>query len=236
MGPSEKKRAAIYLRVSTGHQDASVQRPQVEEMLKSRGYSVTIVYEDVESGAVARRAGWDRCLADAACRKFDVIGVAALDRVHRSMSACIGAILQTDRLGVPILSVREPWLDTTDSPVRSLLIAIFGWVAEQDRAVIRSRTLAGLAKARKAGKRLGRPKAEIDLVRARAMYSEGAGLRKVARALGIGASTLSRALRADDQLRGRQPPHGGDDAGGSECADDGGPAGPLQVRETTLAA
>jgi len=187
------KRAAIYVRISTEHQHLSVQRPQVEEMLAARGYRVVAIYEDVESGAVARRPGWDHCLKDAAKKKFDAIGVWAIDRVHRSMSGVVGAILHLDRLGVPLMSVREPWLDTGDSPVRPLLVAIFGWVAEQERAQIRARTLAGLAKARKAGKRLGRPKAEIDLVRARAMYSAGAGLRTVAKSLGVGASTRSEA-------------------------------------------
>jgi putative DNA-invertase from lambdoid prophage Rac len=70
----------------------------------------------------------------------------ALDRFHRSMLGSVQDVLELDRLGVPILSVREAWLDTS-GPVRSLLIAIFGWVAEQERARLIERTKAGLERA-----------------------------------------------------------------------------------------
>ena len=52
---------------------------------------------------------------------------------------------ELDRLGVRVLSARESWLDT-DSPVRPLLVAIFGWVAEQERARLIERTKAGMAR------------------------------------------------------------------------------------------
>ncbi|MBF5046406.1 recombinase family protein [Aggregicoccus sp. 17bor-14] len=74
------------------------------------------------------------------------------------MPGAINTVLGLDRLGVPVVSVREPWLDNT-GPVRSLLVAIFGWVAEQERSRLIERTRAGLARARAQGKRLGRPRA-----------------------------------------------------------------------------
>jgi hypothetical protein len=36
-------------------------------------------------------------------------------------------VLDLDHVGVQVVSVREPWLDTS-GPVRSLLVAIFSWV------------------------------------------------------------------------------------------------------------
>jgi hypothetical protein len=45
------------------------------------------------------------------------------------------AVLDLDRCGVQVVSVRETWLDT-GSAVRPLPIAIFGWVAEQERVTI----------------------------------------------------------------------------------------------------
>jgi DNA invertase Pin-like site-specific DNA recombinase len=47
------------------------------------------------------------------------------------MTGAINTVLELDRLGVRVISVRESWLDT-DSPVRPLLVAIFGWVSEQE--------------------------------------------------------------------------------------------------------
>jgi hypothetical protein len=49
-------------------------------------------------------------------------------------------------------SVQEPWLDT-GGPVRELLIAIFSWIAEQERARLIERTNAGLDRAKRKGVR-----------------------------------------------------------------------------------
>ena len=54
--------------------------------------------------------------------RFKSLVVWSLDRLHRSMVRAIQAVLELDRLGVQVVSVREPWLDTT-GPVRSLLVA-----------------------------------------------------------------------------------------------------------------
>jgi hypothetical protein len=72
------------------------------------------------------------------------------------MVSNLQAVLDLDRCGVQVVSIREPWLDT-GSAVRPLLIAIFGWVAEQERVTIVARTKAGLERARRSGARLGRP-------------------------------------------------------------------------------
>ena len=48
------------------------------------------------------------------------------------MTGKLTDVLELDRIGVQVISVRESWLDT-GSPVRTLLIAIFSWVAEQER-------------------------------------------------------------------------------------------------------
>ena len=92
-----------------------------------------------------------------------------------------------------VVSVRESWLDT-GSPVRSLLIAIFSWVAEQERARLIERTKLGLDRARRQGTRLGRPRARVNFDRARELRAEGRTLREVAAELGVGAATLHRAL------------------------------------------
>lgn len=79
------------------------------------------------------------------------------------MVGCIQTVLELDRLGVPVLSVREGWLDAS-GPVRSLLVAILGWVAEQERARLIERTKAGLERARRQEKRLGRaPASQVIL-------------------------------------------------------------------------
>src|SRR5512137_2557985 len=149
------KRAAVYLRVSCDRSTVENQRIAVEQMAVSRGFEAA-VYEEVES-AVKHRPVLERMLADARAGRIQAVAVVALDRLHRSMTGAINTVLEFDRLGVQVMSVRESWLDTS-GPVRPLLVAIFGWVAEQERATLVERTRAGLERARREGKRLGRPR------------------------------------------------------------------------------
>jgi len=116
------------------------------------------------------------------------------------MVGSIQTVLELDRIGVPAISVREPWLDMT-SPVRPLLIAIFGWVAEQERARLIERTKAGLDRARRQGKRLGRPPASAVLLHAaRELVQRGMPVSEAARRKGVARSTLQRFLA--DATRG----------------------------------
>jgi putative DNA-invertase from lambdoid prophage Rac len=117
-----------------------------------------------------------------------------LDRLHRSMTGAISTVLELDRLGVPVLSVREGWLDTS-GPVRPLLVAIFGWVAEQERTRLIERTKAGLERARREGKRLGRPPASrVLLYAARDLVATGVPIAEAARLKGLSRSSLRRFL------------------------------------------
>jgi putative DNA-invertase from lambdoid prophage Rac len=110
------------------------------------------------------------------------------------MTGAINTVLELDRLGVPVLSVREGWLDTS-GPVRPLLVAIFGWVAEQERTRLIERTRAGLARARAQGKRLGRPPASPVLLHAaRDLVLAGVPVAEAARRKGLARSSLRRFM------------------------------------------
>jgi putative DNA-invertase from lambdoid prophage Rac len=152
--PTTTRRAAVYLRVSSERLTTDNQTAEVRDLAIARGYE-PVLYEEVESAAKARPV-FDRMLSDVRAGRVHAVAVWALDRLHRSMTGAINTVLELDRLGVPVLSVREGWLDT-GGPVRPLLVAIFGWVAEQERTRLIERTKAGLERARREGKRLGRP-------------------------------------------------------------------------------
>lgn len=116
------------------------------------------------------------------------------------MVGSIQTVLECDRIGVPVISVREPWLDTA-GPVRPLLIAIFGWVAEQERTRLIERTKAGLERARahgtKSGKPIGRPPASPILLHAAAdLVRTGTSVSEAARRKGVKRTTLRRFLAA----------------------------------------
>jgi DNA invertase Pin-like site-specific DNA recombinase len=100
------------------------------------------------------------------------------------------------------MSVREPWLDT-DSPVRPLLVAIFGWVAEQERTRLIERTKAGMARARKEGKKIGRPRTSTVMLHAAAeLVALGMPVSEAARRKGVSRASLRRWMAE----RVRSPP------------------------------
>ena len=190
---NQPRRVALYLRVSTDEQTTDNQRPDLERIANTRGWDIVAVYEE-QASAVKVRPQFNNLMADAHAGKFDVVVVWALDRLGRSMVGNLTTVLKLDDMGVQVISAREPWLDM-GGPVRPLLIAVFGWVAEQERIRIVERTKAGLDHARAKGIRLGRPKARIDLDAAFRFRAEGMSLRDVAKQMKVGTSTLHRALQ-----------------------------------------
>lgn len=197
--PSKKParpRAALYLRVSTddGRQTTDNQAPDLRRLAAARGFE-PVIYEERESAAKTR-AVFDLMLADARAGRLRAVVVWALDRLHRSMAGAINTVLELDRLGVQVISLKESWLDT-NGPVRSLLVAIFGWVAEQERTRLIERTRAGIARARAQGKRLGRPPKSPVLLRAAAdLVANGMSVAEAARRKGVHRTSLRRLLQA----------------------------------------
>ena len=67
---------------------------------------------------------------------------------------------------------------------------ILGAVAELERSIITERVHAGLHRARKEGKQLGRPKVIVDREKVRTLYAAGSSVRTIAAALGLRKSTV----------------------------------------------
>jgi putative DNA-invertase from lambdoid prophage Rac len=206
---ASRPRAAIYLRVSTDEQTVENQRPDVERMLAVRELELVELFAENVSAAAKARPAFDRMMEGAKRGRFKVLAIWSLDRFGRSMVGNMNAVRELDRLGVRVVSAREDWLDTT-GPVRELLIAIFSWVAEQERVRLGERTRAGMARARATGKSIGRPRARIDpneldmLAREYGLLSSGRSVRgytgrratkaQLARRLGVSEATLRREL------------------------------------------
>lgn len=146
--------AAIYLRVSTDDQDVDNQEGDCVRLCQARGWEAAIVPE-VESGA-KDRPRWRHVLELARTGTIRAVVIWSIDRMGRRMHELLADVRELDRLGCAVVSVRESWLDTT-SPTRDLLLAIFAWLAEHERRRLIERTRAGLERARREGKKLGRP-------------------------------------------------------------------------------
>jgi putative DNA-invertase from lambdoid prophage Rac len=187
-------RCCLYCRCSTDRQHTDNQRPAVEQLAHARGFEIVHVFEENVSAVAAHRPEWEKLKAGAHRGEFQVVVIAAIDRLGRSMVGNVQEILWLDKLGVQVMSVREPWLDM-GGPVRQLLIAIFSWVAEEERRQITSRSRAGVERARREGKHIGRPAAVLAIDEARRLRGQGLSIRQAAKTLGVSASVLHRALR-----------------------------------------
>ena len=78
--------------------------------------------------------------------------------------------------------------------MKEVVLSIMACMAQQERIAISERTKAGLARAVKAGKTLGRRAVVVDVARAKRMQKEGLGPRPIAAKLGCSVNTLRGAL------------------------------------------
>jgi DNA invertase Pin-like site-specific DNA recombinase len=176
---NKTKRAALYLRVSTDGQTTGNQGRALIEVAERRSWIVTTTYEDAGiSGAKGRdkRPGFDAMLKDATRRRFDVLMFWSIDRLGRSTAAVTAALAELDAAGVAIYADKEA-MDATTPHGRAMLqmAAVF---AELERGMIRERVMAGLARVRAEGRKLGRPKVGRkveDTIRAHLMYARWCG-------------------------------------------------------------
>lgn len=188
-------KVAAYLRVSTHEQSLELQRNEIENYCKSRGWENITFYQDFGfSGAdFSNRNGYKQLVKDARLRKFNTLIVFKLDRIGRSLIDVVSFLNELQDLSVNFIALHDAIdLSTSTGKMISQLIALF---SEYERNVIRERTLAGLAVARKRGKTLGRPKKRND-AQIIELHKQGLTCRAIANKLDTSAMTVSRALKA----------------------------------------
>jgi DNA invertase Pin-like site-specific DNA recombinase len=190
-------RAAVYARVSTRKQENENQLHQLREFAARQGWTVVVEYVDVVTGSGKKaRERFDAMMGAASRREFDVVLFWKLDRFSREGTRkTLVYLTQLDGWGVCWRSFQEQWFDSC-GPFKDAVISIMATLAEQERVTISERTLAGLQRARRAGKVLGRRPVIVDVARARKLQKEKLGLRGIAKKLGCSVNTLRSALKA----------------------------------------
>jgi DNA invertase Pin-like site-specific DNA recombinase len=154
---------------------------------------VKIYSDNGISGAKGRekRPAFDQLLKDAVHRQFDVIAAWSVDRLGRSLQDLVAFLGEVHGAGVD-LYLHQQAIDTT-TPAGRAMFQMMGVFAEFERAMIRERVNAGLARARAQGKRLGRPRVDAAAeARVREFLVAGHGIQKSARLAGVGVSTAQR--------------------------------------------
>ena len=151
----KQKRAALYVRVSSGEQHTEHQERALREYVQRRGWLQHKIYRDKITGATASRPGLDELLKDCRRRAIDVVVVWKFDRFARSLKNLIAGLELCRALGIDFVSVTEA-VDTS-LPAGEMLFQMIGAVAQFERSLIAERVKSGLANARANGKILGRP-------------------------------------------------------------------------------
>ncbi|PYT61741.1 MAG: resolvase [Acidobacteria bacterium] len=192
MEQNPRKVAALYARVSTLDQNCEVQLEDLRRYAGKR-FARYCEYTDAGvSGTQRHRPQLDALMRDARRRLFDVVLVWKFDRFARSLKHLIESLDEFSALGIDFISMTEG-VDTT-TPAGQLLFHIVGAVAQFERDLIAERVRAGMAHARAIGKRIGRPRAIVDVEAVSKLRGGGQSLREIAVSLNIPVSRVRRAL------------------------------------------
>jgi DNA invertase Pin-like site-specific DNA recombinase len=183
-----------YMRVSRDHdrQTTALQR----DALLEAGVDPRHLFEDQTSGTRDDRHGLAQALAYV--QPGDCLVVWKLDRLGRSLPHLLQIVTTLRAQGVAFRSLTEQ-MDTT-TPQGTFLFSVFGALAQYERALAQERIRAGLAAARRRGKRGGRPRAlsPEQLEAIRAALEAGASKAAVCRTFGVKRTTLYDALARVD--------------------------------------
>jgi len=227
------KRVALYARVSTNKHkcracrsqfaektgnesncpkcgSADIERSQTPETqllplrqyVQARGASQVFEYIDRESSG-KDRPRLNALMQDGRKRLFDVVIIVRFDRFARSTKELLLALDEFKALNIDFVSLNEA-IDTS-TPIGKFFFTIVAAFAELERNVIRERVQAGVDRARKQGKQLGRPRVEVDPLQVAGLRSRGLSWNQIAAKLNVGRGTAERAFKSLSQKPSGNP-------------------------------
>ncbi len=202
--PEQGRRVAVYARVSTSDkvQDPDTQLMPLRDFCLAQGWQVYREYVDrAPANDPIHRTQWRQLLDDAAKRRFSLVLVFKLDRAFRSVKHMHDTLAAWELVSVSFQSLREQF--DTSTALGRLLLNLLASLAEFELELIRERVKAGMDRARRQGRQIGRPK-----VTDRRGFNKRFGAilerlnggdisrRQAAKELKIGYATLKRLLDA----------------------------------------
>jgi DNA invertase Pin-like site-specific DNA recombinase len=190
-------KVAIYTRVSgkSNRQDAANQSLQLTEFCQRQGWEY-LEYTDRVTGTKPDRQAFLTMFEDARLKKFDLVLFWALDRFSREgVTETLNYLKVLDSYGVAWKSFTESYLDSTGM-FKEAVIAILAAVAKQEHARLSERVVAGLRRAKREGKVLGRKRIIVDRDKIRAMHASGQSVRVIAAEVGVSKSLVANILNS----------------------------------------
>ena len=179
-----------YARVSSTDQHLA---RQVEALKGVAG--ISRIYTDKASGKDADRDGLRECLDY--LTEGDTLAVASMDRLARSLPDLLAIVHGLAERGVGVKFLKEA-LTFDGSPNAELMLAVFGAVAQFERALIKERQAEGVRLAKEAGKYKGRaPKLSAEQqAMVRQLHAEGTNVAEIGRRFNVSRQAVYRYLKA----------------------------------------
>jgi DNA invertase Pin-like site-specific DNA recombinase len=199
-------RVVLYARCSSRDkgQNPETQLIPLRDFARAKQWEIAGEFIDHGwSGAKEKRPALDQVMRLARRRQIDGVLVWRFDRFARSTSHLLAALDEFRKLERHFISMCES-IDTS-TPIGKMVFTILGAVAEMERELIRERVNAGLDRARRQGKRFGRPPAAVSFSEVVTMRTGGATLYQIAKEKGISRSTVRAILE-----RGEKPTAAGE--------------------------
>lgn len=190
------KKVAVYARVSLndGTQDVGNQLHELREFCKRSGWEIVAEYVDKASGKSGNRPQFLKLFEEASKRKFDLVLFWALDRFSREGTLPTLEYLQRlTQYGVDWRSYQEAYFDSA-GPFRDVVISVAATLAKMERQRLIERTKAGMKRAKREGKHIGRPKADVNVHYLRSLQNDGLSIRAIAAKAGLSPTTVMRCL------------------------------------------
>ncbi len=154
-------KTAIYVRNSTTEdkQNPQTQLMPLEKFCKDKSWDY-IIFQEFASGAKESRPQLDKMLQRVRGGEFNRVLVWKLDRLGRSLQHLLLLMQEFKKRNVEFVSMTEGF--DTSTAQGQLFFSIVGAFAQFERSLIQERIYAGLERAKKEGKHLGRPKGARD--------------------------------------------------------------------------
>jgi DNA invertase Pin-like site-specific DNA recombinase len=152
-----KKKVCIYARCSTGKQELDNQLLQLRAFAEKQDWEIVQEYTETVSGTKDNRPEFTRLFKDAHKRLFDLVLFWDLSRFSRSGTLyTLQKLRELENLKVGWHSYQEAYISTTGA-FKDVVLSIFATMAKMERDKISERTKAGMERAKKEGRRIGRP-------------------------------------------------------------------------------
>ena len=188
-------RAVAYVRVSSRSQTLRSQADAIRRAATARGDRIDEWYAEKATAKSNDREELARLRSDIRGGRVRRVYVFRLDRLTRSGICDTFAVIDEMRAhAVKLVTVADGF--SLEGPHADLVLAVFAWAAQMERAAIGERVHAARVRIEAAGGAWGRPR-KMDpgtLERARDLAARGHSVRRIAVALKISKSTIATAL------------------------------------------